>query len=1042
MRPGILTMEAFGSYKDRTEVDFDRLGSGVFLITGDTGAGKTTIFDALVFALFGKASGTQRQPEMMLSDYCGRDRATRVTLSFTHGGHRYDVERSMHLRRDRKTGKYVTPPVKEAVLRGDGLAGPVEKWESVNDAVRQILGMDDSQFRKIAMLAQGEFRAFLSAKTDEREGILSLLFDDRQYRVFQEGMRNASRALEEERRQDRERISEALGTLEAENPPDAAHPQLLEWLAEICGAAEKELEAMRLEQTGMEKERDAMIQRLEQRRRAEQTREQLREAEKKLEELEHGRAERLAHEADLKTGEKVQQIRPAEDAWVKSREQLQSTLQEAEKTTHELENHRLNVDRLKEEAARVHAEMEPRLAESRIRAHKLEESLPRYEEWEQLQQEERTKKEALLQAREALQHTEDELGAKKDEQEKNRLRLKELEGCDARLARVRSEREKTDRDILAAQDAEKERTDTLAAEKTKEACLKAMDRALADAGRADHAYQETMRLWIQGQAASLGKRLAEDIDRDGEAKCPVCGTAFDRDHRPECTADAAKAVDSKAVDKAEKERRRLEEALSHARGEVEKAGATFEEKCSHLLGTWRGMGGTQEWAELRDSAEILKRAAQLKEQGKTLLAQEEECLARCEEQERLGKIQDRLVDTIKGLESQREQERKVCGGLEVRLPEIRERMSGFHLEHASRREAEDALNACRRECADGEKAIEKVDAALDAVQKETAELEGRLKAYGKLRVEQTDECEKRQQAYRDALTAQEFSEEMYQDFRQRMGRDPAGYLKDLREKMAGFDKAWETWSERVRLYKAELPESMEGPDASELEEKLSGIRTSLDGMRQNVEAALGRQQRLRETRAKVEQASERLARTEGPARMLQELATCNENRGSRIAFNRFVLSYTFREILEQANAHLDRMTGGRYRLVHRITEKDGRAVSGLGMDILDEVTGEKRNTSSLSGGESFEVSLSLALGLSDIISSRSGMRQAEAMFIDEGFGSLGEKELSAAMDVLTSLAGQSRQIGIISHVSRLEECIPTQIRVTAGRDGSKVDLRV
>jgi exonuclease SbcC len=92
----------------------------------------------------------------------------------------------------------------------------VEKWESVNDAVRQILGMDDSQFRKIAMLAQGEFRAFLSAKTDEREGILSLLFDDRQYRVFQEGMRNASRALEEERRQDRERISEALGTLEAD----------------------------------------------------------------------------------------------------------------------------------------------------------------------------------------------------------------------------------------------------------------------------------------------------------------------------------------------------------------------------------------------------------------------------------------------------------------------------------------------------------------------------------------------------------------------------------------------------------------------------------------------------------------------------------------------------------------------------------------------------------------------------------------------------------------------------------------------------------
>ena len=196
MRPLKLTMSAFGPYAERTTIDFRELNNGVYLITGDTGAGKTTIFDAIVFALHGEGSGSGRNSDMFHSDYVDKFTDTEVELLFSCGEREYKVIRTIHYKKKRGGG--VGSISKTAVLYcGEEL--PIEKETSVNGKITEILGLDEKQFRQIVMLAQGEFRKFLESKSDAREQILGRLFDNRIYVDFQNRLKAAAETLKKER---------------------------------------------------------------------------------------------------------------------------------------------------------------------------------------------------------------------------------------------------------------------------------------------------------------------------------------------------------------------------------------------------------------------------------------------------------------------------------------------------------------------------------------------------------------------------------------------------------------------------------------------------------------------------------------------------------------------------------------------------------------------------------------------------------------------------------------------------------------------------
>ena len=191
MKPLKLTMKAFGSYAQKTTLDFTKLPQGVYLITGETGAGKTTIFDAIVFALFGTASGSDRDPSMMHSDYVSRGEDTEVTLLYSHNGREYTVTRTLHYAKSKAYKDGYSPKASQkAVMEGEGME-VIDGPSKVTAKSEELLGLDDRQFRQIIMLAQGEFRAFLEADTSKREAILSRLFDDARYRAFQDVLKAA-----------------------------------------------------------------------------------------------------------------------------------------------------------------------------------------------------------------------------------------------------------------------------------------------------------------------------------------------------------------------------------------------------------------------------------------------------------------------------------------------------------------------------------------------------------------------------------------------------------------------------------------------------------------------------------------------------------------------------------------------------------------------------------------------------------------------------------------------------------------------------------
>ena len=1132
MKPEKLILSAFGPYAKETEIDFRKLGeSGLYLITGDTGAGKTTIFDAIAFALYGEASGAVRETGMFHSKYAKAGTPTFVELTFLSHGKRYRVRRNPEYMRPKERGQGMTLQAARAELTFFDERRPITKQNEVTKAIEQILGLDYGQFTQIAMIAQGDFQKLLLADTVERGRIFRRLFHTEIYEQLQERLKTAKNECDSEYREIKRGISQMMGGVSF--VPGSLQEQEfiklkktnfegqvetgLQLILELTKDGRKRLQTMEDGIEELDREISGCTGKLERIRLNESRKRELTEKQKERESFipileAAAKRQEKAKEAEPEIEALGQRLRECED-----REQIYKTIEENEtyaalltekgdKQKREREKLLASIERMQRELSMMTAERD-RLSgtgEERERLLSRREQLVRHKTelsglMEKLaaaeikEGQERQRAERLEKAFEAA---EAELIADKEKLEKLEGRLEEIHGIRLRLSEL-------DKQLLCVDERAKE--------------VEKLSLSLERCGKLEGELREKQEIYrqiskrhqkLQAEAIELEDRfydaqagLLAGRLKEGE-RCPVCGSL----EHPAPAKLPVNVPEKKEVD----EKRSIADSENKKRIEASEAARQLEVRIGEL------------WEETKQSVKKLfgesvpereivlllaHESERLDALHKTYLEEEGQLRADMKRDEppagwdKVRIMQKERIGELEGLKDARKKEQEEClRGLEgekERIRDARERI-GLELEKlfkvlpkaipsgdcralteaaipdkGDRALAEAVIP--EKDCkASAKEALDLLSAALDELAKLLATLQRRLERKQRLEAE-IPEWEKRIKA------SDERAEESMREI-VRIETEKASLLTQKEALMASVGTITregniELKREAEQKRSALLSEQKKAAEeyyqcmqrevgltetiaalAGCIDQKLSETEEAVDTKLQELH---GKRKELSDARSRfyavqtsncriydeIVERKEQMIQTERRYTWLKSLSdTANGGLAQKhkIELETYVQMAYFDRILRKANVRFMMMTGGQYELVRKKEQDTRQGKVGLELDVLDHYNGTERSVKTLSGGESFMASLALALGLSDEIQANAGGIQLDAMFVDEGFGSLDEEALGQAITVLNRLAGDRRMVGIISHVAELKNRIEKKIVVTKecgnGKTGSSVTI--
>ena len=913
MRPLKLILSAFGPYADRTELDLDALGTnGLYLITGITGAGKTCIFDAITYALYGEASGNSRDSSMFRSKYAKPETPTEVELNFSYDGKTYTIKRSPEQEKLKARGEGFTMQKPAAELTyPDGRV--LTKPKEVNNAIQEIMGINRDQFMQIAMIAQGDFLKVLLASTDDRIAIFRQLFKTQLYKNLQEKLKQEFKDVNDQRETAKNSLKQYINGIYSDETdvlsieikkakagelPLSETITVLKTLIENDAGAEASLNA----------EKDTLDQLLE---------------------VVNGNLGKL------------EERKKAEDAVLAKK----NCLPEEE----------VNLERLQKEYLEQEAKTHETEAASTEKT-KLEAELPRYD--------------ALKQLAELIQSLQNSMGEKtKDFARKSedystgieavsalKDELKSLSNAGENRQKLSALKEKavSRRDSLS--DLEKDLSDYTDKKNKYTAIQDKYLKASKESTRAMAEYEAKNKAFLDEQAGIIAETL-----EDGKP-CPVCGST----KHPCC---ARKSQDAPTEDQVKQAKSDAENASKDAQ--------TKSEACAACK------------AELSAAEKSIENQIAALELG----CNKEEAGSRLEEAFAL--VNNEINDLTAAIQAENNNiTRKAV--LEVDIPK-----------------KENDLEILKKELEDLDKAIAGLEAEIQA---KSGQLESDRKT---LRFENKEEAENRISELDTLISARKES------------------LKNAEKAYNDTDKAVRELKSAIKSLEEQLIEKTELDEETETQKK-----AEYTAKRQDVEnKAKLIHTRLTSNEATLKNIEEKAGDLENLERRyiwikaLSNTANGNIPGKEKIMLETYIQMTFFDRIIARANTRFMVMSGGQYELKRRKEAENNRSQTGLDLDVIDHYNGTERSVKTLSGGESFIASLSLALGLSDEIQSSAGGVKLDTMFVDEGFGSLDEDSLDQAMKALTGLAEGNRLVGIISHVSELKNRIDKQIVVTKNQTG-------
>ncbi|WP_059415767.1 AAA family ATPase [Cupriavidus basilensis] len=1028
MRPLHLALQAFGPFAAREEIDFSRLGEqAFFLIHGPTGAGKTTLLDAICFALYGDTSGGERSAQDMRSANADPGLRTEVTFEFSLGAQRYRVTRSPAQERPKLRGGGTvkeTPKAQLDALEAAGWTSKASQPSRVDEFVRNLLGFDSSQFRQVIVLPQGRFRELLTADSKSRQAILERLFRTELYRRVEELLKGQAAAIRQQA--ERLRIEQSallqqyeLESAEALRVQVAALQSGLEDLARQETAARATLEHARLA-TQQGEQADARLR-------------EAREAEAAHAALMAQQAEVEAVRQRLQAARRAAQAQPFEQHWQQAghdHRQAQQALAAAG----------ARADACAAVSARAAAALATQAGRAGERqrmqkqAAELEAMLPRAQRLGALQAE--LQRAAAEQASAAAAHA---AAARAQEQAAAAMRQAEAglaqaeagaRGLEAiRLRQAELARQATMLDKYAAALAQAEQGRAQA-----EAAHGAAQRAAARQAAAAAHLRETERAWRAGQAARLAAGL-----RAGEA-CPVCGSAA----HPQLALQFDAPVPDEVLDHARDDARAADQAAHEAAAGAQSALAALTLRQDQLAELRAALASADMPADANaDAAADIGGARQvLAESGSALRAQQQAAeaaearrLPLAAELERQRAALTAAEAAIRGADATAQgaaqRHARLQGEWEAASAQVPpERRDPAQLEHALAR-ARQELAAAEAALAEAQAADKQAGADLAAAQAAQAAAQASV-AGGAQREAQARAAFDGALAQAGFATPQAYAE----------ARLPEAESAQLETRIQRFDRDVAAAADR-RARATAAARDLAAPDLDALRQAQAAAASALE--------ALVRQQadlhRSRENLLQCQQRLDRLAadgadieRRYAVLGRLSEVA--NGNNPRRITFQRFVLATLLDEVLEAASLRLMRMSRSRYELQRVREQGDLRAAGGLDLEVFDHNSGVARPANTLSGGEGFLASLSLALGLADVVQSRAGGIQLDTLFVDEGFGTLDPESLDFAIHTLIDLQQAGRLVGIISHVAELRERIDVRLEIRPGAAGSRAELQL
>ena len=1062
MRPHKLKMSAFGPFAQETVVDFDKMGNNIFLISGDTGIGKTTIFDGMIYALYGKASGGGRSSlgtEALHSDYCkdGKHKdKMEVSFTFSNAGRMYTVVREMSWG---KNGNNQTAVKESTLLENNSVmihAKGREDRDEVTLKIQEILGLDADQFRRIIMLAQGEFQKFLTSGSDDRGKILGKLFDNRRHIDLQLRLKAAYKMVDSKIKDNSSNIRAQIEAFIFPQDHAAETDQLTADNPDLLSIMDSVIKSLSQESENIS---DAIV----------TTNAGLLELNKEMTRAENNNKRLAELDREKSAFDRLQLQNGVIDAMKKKVEPAKAAkeLVPLERTLHsaadDLDRIKKNIERLAGEKkigveklsqlqtdARVTEERNlPQIERNTKQQHSLENILHIYDELKEVENSRLQIKRNFDSSSQNVLRIQQTLNEKKHDLEQVLGLLAQLENA-GDLAVNEAQRllvEQRKRKPLLT-DIESQIKNLSEQEKKLSALKDSILRAQMAAHEAEGKHYQLNGAFLSGQAGLLAQEMRKELQTKPETVCPVCGTkhtAADTDAFARWCEDipTREQVDAAfaAWNAAREQETALKNKYSDQKAAYDNSLQTLLTHSSELLGVsdkdtlWQRTA--LQLAHQRCDAAI----AGYESDYKKAVDDRQKKNNAVQEKMRLEQETERLSTA---LSLAQEQMQKVSGqksAADARADEKRRELAGWP---AAQQEALAIIADLKKKTEALQEQTDHAKTLYTDYQKKLENIEGRLTNAEAEKLSAVEKVHKAKLDYEAGLVRYGFdNDDVY-----RSAKSPDGRLLEPDELDRWIRNADRTISDhtmnclelstKIKQLEKETINCVK-TDLHELKEKIRLMEQNLQAMR-NRDKELDAQLRINTTAYK--NISIYLKERKRYLAAAEKLKPLSDTANGNYTFSRYVLSGFFRRIIDQANIHLDVMTDGEYSLVPKETG-DGRRSVGLDLKIYNSITHQERETASLSGGQLFEASLSLALGLSDIVQMESSSTiQIDSMFIDEGFGSLDISRLDKAIEVLKHLSAGKRQIGIISHVSRLDECLPKKIHVIKRADGRGSEIRI